>query len=189
MPRKVRKKRRLDPSSKDRQEATHMNHVWSYDFMFDELENGRRLKFLTVVDEYTRESLEIYVDHHITSIDVIEVLKQLIAERDAPSFIRSDNGSEFIAHAIKRWVKEQGMQTLYIEPGSPWQNAYSESFNAQFRRECLNRELFCSLLESRVITQDWRKEYNEFRPHGSLNGLTPKEFAGKEKKLTRYASL
>ena len=176
---KQRKKRRLGNSDNSvvRRKAEHINHVWSYDFVMDQTENGRRLKFLPVLDEYTRECLTLEVARSITSRDVIEVLEQLFIVRGAPEYIRSDNGSEFIADVIKAWLADIGVKTLYIEPGSPWENAYSESFNSRFRDELLNREMFGSVLEARVLSGDWRLEYNHHRPHSSLDYMTPAAFA------------
>lgn len=142
----------------------------------DQTEDGKRLKMLPVVDEFTRECLEIEVARHLTAIDVIEVLDRLFKEHGAPNFIRSDNGPEFIADAIKQWLVESGVETLYIEPGSPWQNAYSESFNSRFRDELLDREVFTTLTEARVLVADYRRHYNVERPHSSLSYQTPAAF-------------
>jgi transposase InsO family protein len=144
--------------------AEHRNHVWSYDFVMDQTEDGRRLKMLPVVDEYTRECLTVDVERHFTAGDVLRTLERLFEERGAPAFIRSDNGPEFIATAVKEWLKEKKVSTLYIEPGSPWENAYAESFNARFRDELLDRELFVSLLEAQVLVAEYVKEYNQDRP-------------------------
>ncbi len=157
--------------------AEQMNHVWTYDFMSDQTEDGRSLKFLTVLDEFTRESPAIEVGRSIRSGDVIAVLDYLFMVRGTPQFLRSDNGPEFVADAIKRWLHDQGVETLHIEPGSPWENGYIESFNGTFRDEVLNRELFHSVKEAKAIAQDWRLEYNHHRPHSSLGYRTPAEFA------------
>ena len=157
--------------------AEYPNHVWTYDFMSDQTENGGKLKLLTVLDEFTRESLAIEVDRSIRAKDVILVLEYLFMVRGAPKFIRSDNGSEFIANAIKKWLKEKHVETLYIEPGSPWENGYIESFNGKFRDEILNRELFYSVKEAKVVAEDWRLDYNNHRPHSSLGYMTPAGFA------------
>lgn len=156
-----------------------MNHVWSYDFVSDQTEDGRRLKMLVVVDEFTRESLALEVGRHFTSLDVIEVLQYLVDVRGAPAFVRSDNGPEFIADAVRRWFAKSGVGTLYIEPGSPWENAYVESFNSRLRDELLDRELFTSLEEARVVLEDHRLDYNHRRPHSSLGYLTPAAYAGR----------
>jgi putative transposase len=157
--------------------AEFINHVWTYDFVEDQTEDGRKLKFLTVLDEYSRESPAIEVARSIRSKDVIGVLEFLFMVRGAPRFIRSDNGPEFIADAIKKWLKDKAVETLYIEPGCPWENGYAESFNGKFRDEVLNRELFYSVKEAKVVAQNWRCEYNNHRPHSSLKYMTPAAFA------------
>ena len=157
--------------------AEFINHVWTYDFISDQTEDGRTLKFLTVLDEFTRESLTIEVGRSIKSKDVIAILEYLFMVRGIPKFIRSDNGPEFIADAIKKWLKDKGVETLYIEPGSPWENGYIESFNGKFRDEVLNREIFHSVKEAKVLVEDWRLEYNNHRPHSSLDYMTPAGFA------------
>jgi len=157
--------------------AEYINHVWTYDFISDQTEDGRALKFLTVLDEYTRESLAIEVDRSIRAKDVMGVLEYLFMVRGAPDFIRSDNGPEFIAEAISRSLTGLGVGTLYIEPGSPWENGYIESFNGRFRDEVLDRELFHSVKEAKVVVEDWRLEYNHHRPHSALGYKTPAGFA------------
>ena len=157
--------------------AEYPNHVWTYDFMSDQTEDGRSLKFLTVLDEFTRESPAIEPGRSIRAKDVIAVLEYLFMVRGIPKFIRSDNGPEFIADAIKRWLRDQGVETLYIEPGSPWENGYIESFNGKLRDEILNREVFYSVKEAKVIVENWRLEYNNHRPHSSLGFMTPAGFA------------
>lgn len=178
---KGKKRRRLGISTSERKKAEYRNHVWSWDFIFDRLEDGRQLKMLTIVDEYTRECLSIVVNRSIKSFDVIKEFKCLIRERGIPSHIRSDNGPEFIASKIGRWLKFYQVGTIYITPGSPWENPYIESFNGKFRDECLNMELFTSISEASVIIGEWRREYNEIRPHSSLGYLTPSEFARRSK--------
>ena len=150
--------------------------MWTYDFIHDGCQNGRKLKLLTVVDEFTRECLAIEVETSLPSKKVIAVLERLTAEHDAPQFMRSDNGPEFIAKLVKRWLAERSMQTLYIDPGSPWQNAFGESFHSRLRDECLSMEVFAGLAEARVVIGNWRREYNQERPHSSLDYLTPVEF-------------
>jgi len=157
--------------------AEFINHVWTYDFIDDRTEDGRKLKFLTVLDEYTRESPVIEVGRSIRSKDVIAVLEYLFMVRGAPGYIRSDNGPEFMAQAIKRWLADNEVETLYIEPGSPWENGYIESFHARLRDELLDRELFYSVKEAGVLAENWRQEYNHHRPHSSLNYTTPAQFA------------
>lgn len=153
------------------------NDVWSYDFVFDRTEYGRRLKILTLVDEFTRESLAVHVARRITATDVIDVLMPIMIERGSPKHIRSDNGPEFIAAALHDWLKSIDVETLFIEPGSPWQNGFNESFNGKLRDELLACELFYSLEEARWLAENFRFEYNTVRPHGSLDGKTPTEFA------------
>jgi len=157
-------------------QATHTNHVWTYDFIHDRTENGQPLRFLTVEDEYTREGLAVAAGRSMPADRVIEVLKALFSKRNAPEYVRSDNGPEFVAAKLVEWLGERGVQTHHIDPGSPWQNAYGESFNAILRRECLNRELFHGVLEARVKTKAWQPRYNERRPHSSLGYRTPVQF-------------
>jgi len=179
VPQKQRKKRRLGCSANGcvRHRATHIDHVWCYDFVGDQTTDGRTVKFLTLEDEYTREALAIEAARSITSKDLIETLRYLFEVRGAPKFIRSDNGPEFIAKALGEWLAVCGVGTLYIEPGAPWENGFNESFNSRFRDELLNGELFTSLQEAKVVTEDYRLEYNHRRPHSSLGYQTPAEFA------------
>jgi len=179
VPQKQRKKRRLGCSANGcvRHRTEHLDHVWAYDFVSDQTADGRTLKFLTVEDEYTREALAIEVERSLTSQEVIETLRYLFEVRGAPKFIRSDNGPEFIAQALREWLASSGVGTLYIEPGAPWENGYNESFNSRFRDELLNGELFTSVKEAKVVTEDFRLEYNHRRPHSSLGYRTPAAFA------------
>jgi len=179
VPRRKRKKTRLGCSENGilRMRATEPNHVWTYDFVMDRTYDGRRLKLLTVVDEFTRESLEIHVDRKIDSRGVIEVLAAIAARRGMPKYIRSDNGPEFIAGPLQAWLRERGGATLYIAPGSPWENAYIESFNGKLRDEMLASEEFYTVAESQYMATRWRTEYNERRPHSSLGYQTPAAFA------------
>jgi len=156
--------------------AIQPNHVWAYDFIHDATTDGRKLKMLTIEDEFTRECLKVAPDRSIRAGKVVEILKALFNEHGAPSYIRSDNGPEFIAKAIKDYLLESETKTIYIDPGKPWQNAFEESFHGRFRDECLNMEEFNSLAETRVITEKWRRQYNRERPHSSLNYMTPLEF-------------
>lgn len=174
-----RKRRRLGSSenSCERRRAEYKNHVWSYDFVMDQTEDGARLKLLPVLDEHTRESHAILVERSITAKDVVELLAYLFRVHGEPEFIRSDNGPEFIANAVKEWLANSGVKTLYIEPGSPWENAYSESFNSRLREELLNQELFTSLSEAKVLVEHYRVSHNHERPHSSLRWCTPVEFA------------
>lgn len=184
VPRKQRKRRRLGNggNSCTRRKALYPDHVWSYDFVMDQTGDGRRLKLLPVVDEFTRECLAIEVERHFTAADVVATLKYLFELRGAPRFIRSDNGPEFIARAVKAWLKGCGCGTLYIEPGSPWENAYVESFNGKLEDELLNRERFETLKEAKVLVEDHRLDYNHRRPHSSLGYLTPAAFAASHTK-------
>jgi len=160
---------------------TGPNEVWSYDFVFDACANGQQLKCLTVTDEFTKEGLAIDADGRIRSPRVIEVLAKLVSERGAPKFLRSDNGPEFVSHALLHWIVAEGIGTALIEPGKPWQNGVSESFNGKFRDECLSLEWFRSQAEAKVLIEQWRRHYNEVRPHSSLGYLTPNEFVAKLK--------
>jgi putative transposase len=155
------------------------NQVWSYDFVFDWAASGQQLKCLTVTDEWTREGLAIEVDGSIRSAQVIEVLSRLVSERGAPLYMRSDNGPEFVSRALLKWIAKQGIKTALIEPGKPWQNGSTESFNGKFRDECLSLEWFRSRAEAKVVIEQWRRHFNEVRPHSSLGYLTPSEFVAK----------
>lgn len=159
------------------QQAGHRNHVWAWDFVSDYTERGGRLRTFNLIDEYTRECHRIHADRTIKAEDVLGALQEAIAQHGVPEYIRSDNGPEFIAQVIQEWLKEQQIKTIYIEPGCPWQNGYVESFNGRFRRECLNRELIYTLSEGRVVFEDWRRYYNQERPHRSLGLQTPAVFA------------
>ncbi len=179
VPTKQRKRRRLGASENGctRRRAEHKDHVWSYDFVMDRTEDGRRLKMMPVVDEHSRECLSIEVERSITAKEVVKTLATLFAQRGEPAFIRSDNGPEFIAKAVKCWLAASGVKTLYIEPGSPWENAYSETFISRLADELLNREAFTSLLEAKVLVEGYRNHYNRERPHSALGYRTPAEFA------------
>jgi len=183
VPRKTRKKHRLGCSGNGilRHRAEFTNHVWCYDFVHDQTTDGRSLKFLTLEDEYTRECLAIEVGRSLTARDVIHVLDYLFAVRGVPQFIRSDNGPEFIARRLRAWLAGSQVGTLYIEPGAPWENAYSESFNSRFRDELLNVEAFTSLTEARVLSEEYKLEYNHRRPHSALHYQTPAAFAAMSK--------
>lgn len=148
------------------------NHVWSYDFVSDRLYNGKKIRMLTVIDEYTRKCLAIRVGSSLKADDVLETLSTLFITEGVPDYVRSDNGSEFTAQALRDWIGSLGVKTAYIEPGSPWENGYNESFNGKLRDELLNREIFYSLKEAQVLIDQWRKHYNEVRPHSSL-GYSP----------------
>ncbi len=156
--------------------ATRPNPVWTYDFVYDTCANGQRLKILTVTDEFTRESLAIEVATRMRAHQVIQVLERVVRERGTPGYLRSDNGPEFVARMVQQWLRAQQIQTVYIEPGSPWQNAYGESFNGRLRDECLMLEWFRNLAEAKVVIEMWRGQYNEHRPHSSLGYQAPVNF-------------
>jgi putative transposase len=179
VPQVQRKRRRLGGSENGctRHRAERPDHIWSYDFVMDQTAEGKRLKMLPVVDEFTRECLTIEVERSLVAEDVISTLEYLFEVRGVPEHIRSDNGPEFIAEAVKAWLARRGARTLYIEPGSPWENAYSETFNSRLRDELLDREVFETLKEAKVIVEDHRLDYNHRRPHSSLGYQTPTEFA------------
>ena len=159
--------------------ATHRNHVWSWDFIADATVRGGALKILTILDEYTRECHVLWVDRALKAADVLHWLQKAIEQQGAPEYLRSDNGSEFIAHIVQRWVKANQIKTIYIEPGSPWENGFVESFHGRFRDECLNREQMWTLTESRVVVGDYRQEYNQVRPHSRLGYESPAVFAAR----------
>jgi putative transposase len=163
----------LNDGSCIRLRAERPNHVWSYDFMEDRTHDGRRIRMLNVVDEYTREYLAIRVDRRLNSTTAIDVLSDLFILRGVPGRIRSDNGPEFIAKAVQAWIHAVGAKIAYITPGSPWENGYIESFNARMRDELLNGELFYSLKEAQIIIENWRRHYNSIRPHSSLGYKAP----------------
>lgn len=179
VPQKQHKKRRLGMSANScaRRKAEYANHVWAWDFVHDRTSNGRALKCLSIVDEYTRECVALEIDRSITAEKAIDVLVDLFRIRGVPRHIRSDNGPEFIAKAIRRWLTQSGVETLYVEPGSPWENGYAESFHSRLRDELTNREEFTSLAEARHMADAWRLDYNHRRPHSSLGYQTPAEFA------------
>jgi putative transposase len=174
---KPMKKRLLGQSTTALHKAAYPNHVWSYDFVFDQTCDGRTLKHLTVVDEFTKEGLMIEVARSLTCGDVIRVLDFLFALYGTPACIKSDNGPEFVAKRVQGWLKKKHVNVHYIDPGSPWQNGTNESFNAVFRDGCLDRWEFYSLAEARRVIEQWLEEYNTIRPHGSINMLTPRAFA------------
>lgn len=156
--------------------ATRPNHVGTYDFVHDTCANGQRLKILTVTDEFTCERLAIEVGTRMRARQVIQVLERMIRVRGTPDYLRSDNGPEFVAQAVQQWLHGQQIQTAYIEPGSPWQNAYGESFNGGLRDECLTLEWFRNVAVAKVVIELWRRQYNEQRPHSSLGYQTPVKF-------------
>ena len=182
VPRRQRKRRRLRGSGGShnscvRHKPLRRNHVWGYDFVTERTEDGRQLKLLVVLDEFTRECLAIEVARSFNANEVKLVLQYLFAVRGAPEHIRSDNGPEFVAKDIQRWLGQAEVGTLYIEKASPWENGYVESFNGKLRDELLNSELFLSLAEARYVIDEWRLDYNHRRPHSSLNWQTPADYA------------
>ena len=175
VPQKQPKRRRLwlNDGSCIRLRPQFKDHVWSYDFVIARTAEGKAFRMLNIIDEYSRECLAILVKRHITSQDVIDQLFELFILRDIPEHIRSDNGSEFTARAIRKWLNSLGVKTLFIEPGSPWENGYIESFNGKLRDELLNREIFTTLTEAKVLIEQWKREYNQVRPHSSLGYRPP----------------
>jgi putative transposase len=175
VPQKQPKKGRLwlNDGSCVRLRPEHPNHVWSYDFVEGRTHNGRKFRMLNIIDEFTRECLAIRIDRKLNSSDVIDVLSDLFILRGVPGHVRSDNGPEFIAKAVREWIAAVGARTAFIEPGSPWENGYCESFNSKLRDELLNGEVFYSLAEAKVIIEAWRRYYNTERPHSSLGYKPP----------------
>jgi len=175
VPKRQPKRRRLwlNDGSCIRLRPEYRNHVWSYDFVADRTSDGRPIRMLNIVDEYSRECLKIHIDRQVKATDVLYELSELFVERGAPDYLRSDNGSEFTAQPIREWLQRLGVKTLFIEPGSPWENGYIESFNGKLRDELLNGEIFDTILEAKVVTERWRKHYNTVRPHSSLQYRPP----------------
>ncbi len=178
VPRSRRKKRRLGSSANacHRRRAEGRDHVWCWDFVHDRTADGKALKWLSVVDESTRECLALEVGRGLTARRVTEVLARLFVERGKPGHIRSDNGPEFIARSVRRWLADRAVEVLYIAPASPWENGYAESFHGKVRDEFLAVEEFGSLREAAVMGSEWRRSYNHDRPHSSLGYRTPAEF-------------
>ena len=175
VPKRQPKRRRLwlNDGSCIRLRPLYPNHVWSYDFVSERTTDGRPIRILNIIDEYTRECLACYIARKITAADVLYHLSELFVLRGAPDYLRSDNGSEFTAEMVREWLQRLGVKTLFIEPGSPWENGYIESFNGKMRDELLNGEIFDTILEARVITERWRRHYNMIRPHSSLGYRPP----------------
>jgi transposase InsO family protein len=163
----------LNDGSCVRLRPEHPNHVWSYDFVEDRTHDGRKYRMLNIIDEFTRECIAIRVDRRLKATDVIDVLSDLFILRGVPDHIRSDNGPEFIAKALRDWIVAVGAKTAYIMPGSPWENGYCESFNSKLRDELLNGEIFYTMKEARIVIESWRRHYNTVRPHSSLNYKPP----------------
>jgi putative transposase len=176
LPQRKKVKRRFGERGDVKQRAQYPNHVWSYDFTEDRTERGQRVRVLVVMDEYTRECLMVYVARSISSKRVIDILSWLFATRGVPQHIRSDNGPEFVANQLQKWLADQGSQTLYITPGSPWENPFIERFIGTLKAECLDRYLFDRVSEAQTILDYYVDEYNQFRPHSSLSYLTPMEY-------------
>jgi transposase InsO family protein len=177
LPRRKVMKRRYGDTTGTLRRASHPNEVWTYDFLEGRTERGGKLRMLTVLDEYTRECLTIHVARSISSRQVMGVLEWLFLLHGAPGHLRSDNGPEFIAYALQEWLRDRQCHTLYITPGSPWENPFIESFNGTFRSECLDRWLFTDGREAQIVIEQWRQEYNQRRPHSSLGYLPPAAFA------------
>jgi putative transposase len=175
VPKKQPKRGRLwlNDGSCVRLRPTHRNHVWSYDFVIDRTYYGRPIKILMLIDQYSRHCLALVVDRRIKRNDVLHTLSNLFLIYGIPENIRSDNGPEFTAKTVRRWLERIGVKTAFIEPGSPWENGYNESFNGKLRDELLNREIFYNLKEAKVLIENWRKEYNSVRPHSSLGYRPP----------------
>lgn len=182
-----RKARRLGLSTSERQKVTHPDHVWSCDFVHDQTGSGAGFRIFTMVDEHTRECLALHAAWSLGSKDVIAVIAEVVARRGAPGHLRCDNGPEFISYAIRDWLETQAVGTLYIRPGSPWENPYIESFHDKLRDEFLNRELFDTLRGAQVALAGFRREYNTLRPHSAQRYLTPAEFAAKRRAELRPA--
>lgn len=187
LPRRRPRRKRPTPAQRRDIEASRPNEVWCYDFVHDRTQYGEKLKLLVLLDECTRECLEIRVEKHIRGQDVLETLDEVMHERGVPRHIRSDNGSEFKNRKLRKWLQEKGVDPIYIEPGSPWQNGYVESLNGKLRDECLNEELFFSRAEAQTVVDGWRSVYNEQRPHMSLGYRTPKAVAALHQASTATA--
>jgi putative transposase len=170
------KRKKISRAKVEMQRAAYPNHVWTYDFIDDVTERGSQIRILNVVDEFSREYLAVRVGRSITSQEVIEVLDYLSLKRGMVEYIRSDNGPEFIAKAVKEWLSKHAVRSIFINPGSPWENSYIESFHGKLRDECLNQEIFSSVEQAEVVLENWREEYNNYRPHSSLGGLSPSEY-------------
>jgi transposase InsO family protein len=174
---KAPRRRRRGASTAVPTRAAALNEVWSWDFVHDRTDNGAALKMLTLIDEYSRQCLTIEVGRRLRSGDVLNALAEVMARRGMPKYLRSDNGPEFIATEVQEWFKEMGVGTIYIEPGSPWENGHVESFHNRLRDECLNQEIFLSVAEARVVIEEWRRFYNRVHPHSRLGFQSPDEFA------------
>jgi putative transposase len=179
-PKQVKRGRLTDGSSDNashRKRSERMNQVWSFDFCHDRTSDGGMLKVFSVIDEYTRRCLAMEVGRRMTGTEVVKILEALMALEGVPEHLRCDNGPEFVSSAVRAWVKKAGISALYIAPGSPWENAYAESYHARLRDEMLEREEFATLAEARVLLESWREQYNQQRPHSALRYQTPEAFA------------
>lgn len=183
LPRRKPVKQRLGEKGEVKRRAEYVNHVWSYDLTEDRTERGQKVRVLAVLDEFTRECLMTLAARSIPSRQVVAALQWLFATRGVPHHLRSDNGPEFIARQVKTWLKTSGCQTLYIEPGHPWENPFIERFIGTLKGECLDRHLFDTLAEAQYLIEQWREEYNRHRPHSSLDYLTPAEFAQQQTRV------
>lgn len=177
LPRRRKRKRLKGPIGEMKKKPRYVHQVWSYDFVFDGLVGGKPIKILAVLEEYSRKCLALLADTAIRSPQVLKTLQRLFQTQGRPDYIRSDNGPEFLAEEVRKWLSSQGTETIFITPGSPWENSYMESFLGKFRDECLNREWFLSLRECQWVIDSWRRDYNQFRPHSSLGYRTPAEAA------------
>ena len=175
LPHRHKKRKRLyhHDASVIRLRPRYPNHIWSVDFVHDKLSNSRRYKMLTVLDEYTREALNVTVAHSMGSSDVLEALYRLLLKRGRPTYLRSDNGPEFVAEPLQTWLRRVGIQPIRIYPGSPWENGYNERFNGTLRREVLNAEWFATIRQAQIVIDQWLKQYNHIRPHQALNMRPP----------------
>jgi len=184
------KRRRLwlNDGSCIRLRPAYRDHVWSYDFVKDSTSDGRSLRLLTIIDEFSRDCLSIDVARRLTSQDVLDRLTELFVTRGIPGYLRSDNGPEFTAKVVREWLERIGVKTLYIEPGSPWENGYNESFNGKLRDELLSAEIFDTLLEAKVLVERWRQHYNTVRPHSALGYRPPAPEAVLSRPSSRKAS-
>lgn len=178
-PKRTAYKRRYGEGGDVKQRARHINHVWSYDFTEDRTENGQRVRILAVMDEFTRQCLMLYANPSISSTKVVDILDWLVMCQGIPEHIRSDNGPEFVANKVKNWITEQGSQTIYIDPGHPWENPFIERFIGTLKHDCLHRYLFDDIPEAQELLDNWRIEYNAHRPHSALGYITPDAFATK----------
>jgi putative transposase len=183
------KRRKVAVTKAEIKRAEYPNHVWTYDFIDDATEKGRQIRILNVIDEFSREYLAVRVGRSITSQEVIEVLEYLSIKRGMAEYIRSDNGPEFIAKAVKSWLSKNGARSIYINPGSPWENSYIESFHGKLRDECLNQEIFSSIEQAGIVLENWRQEYNNYRPHSSLGWLSPAEYMSRYQESIKLEAL